>query len=524
MARAAVLDRPDETTPAPGVSTARNQRARSRRAMLVAAFIVVTVGTALGLRGHAMWFDELQAWNIARSSHSLRALYAHLRYEGHPIVWYLPLFALTRFTGNPRAMQVLQWAIATTTFAIVLFRSPFSVPMRIMVVGGYFFAFEYGVITRSYGLCALLVVLAAMLLARPRPAWWSAAAVLALLAWTSLPGAVLAIAYAVAVAFTSRARLRWSLTVGIAAVVAALTCVPPTDFSGSFAPGLAGDASTFGTGRAIRAASAIAGTWRGLVPIPASIGEWNSNLLDGRPGAVWIEAALSLLLFVVILRALRPFPFARRLWWIGSLGYVGFFMTVILPEQSRYAGFVFLLFLSCAWLAIAPPGAEAASSAHPGKRRPALGALLVLVLAGQIVATITIYPTATAAAFAREEALAQAVHAARLDDAIVSGQDWDGTAIGGYLDRPVYSVARHQWIRYFTHDEREAKGFHHLTDHDVRCAAETIASARARPVAIVTDHHMRGLRPIGRSENAVVYRVNPSAQAPHCPGPGEAEL
>ena len=78
-------------------------------------------------------------------------------------------------------------------------------------------------------------------------------------------------------------------------------------------PGLASDASTFGAGGAIRIANAAAGTWRGLVPIPASIGEWNSNLLDGLPGAAWIEAALSLLLFAVILRALRPFPFGAAL-------------------------------------------------------------------------------------------------------------------------------------------------------------------------------------------------------------------
>ena len=367
MARTAVLDRPGERTAAASAPEATEQRARWRLATLVVAFIVATVGTALGLRGHAMWFDELQAWNIARSAHSLGDLYGHLRYEGHPIVWYLPLFALTRVTGNPHTMQVLQWAIATATFALLLFRSPFSVPIRIMVVAGYFFAFEYGVITRSYGLSAFLAVLAAILLARPRPAWWPAAAVLVVMAWTSLPGAVLAVAYVAAVAVSSRARLRWSLAVGIAAVAAALSCVPPSDFSDSFAPGLAADASRFGTGIAIRAASATAGIWRGLVPIPASIGERNSNLLDGVSGAIWIEAALSLLLFLVILGALRPFPFARRLWWIGSLAYVGFFVAVIRPEQSRYAGFVFLLFLSCAWLAIAPP------ATNPPPPRPLIG-------------------------------------------------------------------------------------------------------------------------------------------------------
>ena len=148
-------------------------------------------------------------------------------------------------------------------------------------------------------------------------------------------------------------------------------------------------------------------------------------------------------------------------------------MTVILPGASRYAGFVFLLFLSCAWFAIAPPGAEAASSTAPDWRRPGIGVVLALVLVAQIIATVAIYPAATRTAFSRDEALAQAVHVAHLDDAIVSGADTDGTTIGAYLDRSVYSVARHRWIRYLIHDQREASGYRRLTDRDVRCAAET---------------------------------------------------
>ena len=159
---------------------------------------------------------------------------------------------------------------------------------------------------------------------------------------------------------------------------------------------------------------------------------------------------------------------------------------------------------------------EPATSTPPDRRRPALGLLIALVLAAQIVATIAIYPTATQTAFSRDEGLAQAVHAAHLDDAIISGQDWDGTTIGGFLDRAVYSVARHQWIRSFTHDQREVDGILRLTDRDVRCAAETIARARARAVAVVTDHPMRGLHVVERSENGVVYRVDPPLSAPEC--------
>lgn len=514
MAQAGVLARPDAAVTRPGPLAA--PAAESRHGVLLAILAVASLITALGLRGHAMWFDELQAWNIARASHSIPDLFTNLRYEGHPVLWYLPLFAITRFTGNPHAMQVLQWAIATGTMALVLFRAPFSIPVRVAVLAGYCFAFEYGVISRSYGLSTLLIVGALVALARPDPRWAAGGVLLALVAWTSLPGAVLAIAVAVTVAWVRRAHYRFSGSVLVASAAAAATCIPPRDFS-SFAPGLAGSASKFGSGAGVHLASAIAGTWRGLVPIPASVGEWNSNLFDGVAGGIWIEALLAVALVVVVWRVLRPYPFAQWLWAIGSLGYVAFFAVVMLPEQARYAGFPFLLFLAAVWFACAPPG-EARTAVDWGRQsRDPLFATLVLVLAAQVVATVAIWPVAITEPFSRDEALAHAVRAAGLERAIVSGQDWDGATVGGYLDRSVYSVVRGAWITYFIHDEREARRFETVTDADVLCAARTIADRRNEPVAVVVDHHqLRGARLVAVSEDAAVFRVDPGSGGSSC--------
>jgi hypothetical protein len=261
----------------------------------------------------------------------------------------------------------------------------------------------------------------------------------------------------------------------------------------------------------VHVASAVAGAWRGLIPVPASVGEWNSNLLDRFPGGVWLEAVLAVLLCAVIFRALRHHEFARALWFVGSLGYVAFFVIVMLPEQARYAGFPFLLFLACGWLAYAPPERAPRPVAVADEPRELLAAVLILVLAAQIVATVAIYPIATTEPFSRDEALAQAVHRAHLDDAIVSGQDWDGATVGGYLDRSVYSVVRSEWIEYFIHDEREARRFGKISDRDVLCDAARIAVRRQAPVAVIVDHKMRGAQLVAVSEDAALYRVDPDA-------------
>ncbi len=123
--------------------------------------------------------------------------------------------------------------------------------------------------------------------------------------------------------------------------------------------------------------------------------------------------------------------------------------------------------------------------------------VLIVVLAAQIVATIAIYPVAVTQPFSRDEALAQAVHRAGLDDVIVSGQDWDGATVGAYLDRSVYSSVRGAWIEYFIHDEREARRFGTITDDDVLCDAARLAAKRQTPVAVIVDHRLRGAQLVG---------------------------
>src|SRR5436309_3527360 len=54
------------------------RRPSDTRALLVVTLLVAMAITAWAIHGHAMWFDELQAWNIARASHSLPELFTNL--------------------------------------------------------------------------------------------------------------------------------------------------------------------------------------------------------------------------------------------------------------------------------------------------------------------------------------------------------------------------------------------------------------------------------------------------------------
>ena len=149
---------------------------------------------AFGLSHHEMWSDELQAWLLARDSTDPADLLANLKYEGHPVLWYLLLMPLVRVTTSPVAMQALHLVIASTTVFLVARFAPFNRLQSTLFAFGYFPLYEYGVISRSYALSLLLVVVACIFL---RDRWRRPVRLglaLFLLSHTSVHGAILALA------------------------------------------------------------------------------------------------------------------------------------------------------------------------------------------------------------------------------------------------------------------------------------------------------------------------------------------
>ena len=128
----------------------------------MATFAIAAAGIALvgiTILRHELWRDELQAWQIARASHGFENLVHNARYEGHPLLWFALLSPLSHFHAGPGAMQLLQLFIGATTISVAVWRAPFTLFQKLLFVFGYFILYEYGVLTRSYGLGAMLLVI-----------------------------------------------------------------------------------------------------------------------------------------------------------------------------------------------------------------------------------------------------------------------------------------------------------------------------------------------------------------------------
>jgi hypothetical protein len=85
-----------------------------------------------------MWRDELQAWNIVLESKSLVAIFQNIRYEGHPSLWFLLLWPFSLITSSPYVLQLLNLSLAALTAHIIIFKSPFSLWEKVLILFSYF--------------------------------------------------------------------------------------------------------------------------------------------------------------------------------------------------------------------------------------------------------------------------------------------------------------------------------------------------------------------------------------------------
>lgn len=145
-----------EAITATGKHPAGNVQERSILRLLLAVYVLFT---ALAMLRHELWADELHSWNIARYSSSLPGLIHNMRYEGHPPAWLVLLWFLTRFTTDPVFMQLAQWLIAAAVVCLILFRSRVPLAVKCLLPFGYYFLFEYGILSRNYGIGVLFALL-----------------------------------------------------------------------------------------------------------------------------------------------------------------------------------------------------------------------------------------------------------------------------------------------------------------------------------------------------------------------------
>jgi hypothetical protein len=423
----------------------------------VARFAIAIAGIAVvgvTILRHELWRDELQAWQIVRASHGLHSLVHNMRYEGHPILWYGLLYPIAHAHAGPGAMQLLQLVVASVTIVVAVWCAPFTLVQKLLFVFGYFVLYEYGVLARSYGFGAmLLVVTLAVAATSARRPWPIVGLLLGLTALTSAFGALVAVAVLAGLLVDEWLRRRtreqtratpFALASGVVLTFAGLAtayvqAARPPDDTGIYGHWLT--KVDLGLG-----ASSSAAIWRALVPIPQlKHSYWNTNILHARASIVGL---LGLLLFVGIAWILRDRPGAFVVWVAGAGLVVAFlYLRIGTATASRHVGHIFLCLVAAMWLA--PTMTARRSTARANTRRNVLTVLLIVqVVAGVFAASLDlVYP------FSNGLAMAQYIHQhdpGRTE--IIGLPDTAASTVAGYLDQPLYYLAGARFGTYIVWD------------------------------------------------------------------------
>ena len=309
---------------------------RRRTVIVLAAF--ATMLAIVGPR-HEPWFDEAQAWLIARDA-TLWDLLAHkVRYEGSPGLWHALLWLLAH-AGMPFSwLWIVSGALACGGAWIILTRAPFPFWLRTGIVFSYFMAYQYAIVARSYALDLMLIPLIAASFANRvnRPVLYGA--LLGLLANVNAYSFIIAAALFAEFVLASwkrhgfgRAHVIGCATYMAAAMAAALQAWPPSDVSFASGPEKIPEVS------------------RGLMMIAEAfvdrIDIWSPTKPDG-PSFLW-GFIISILLLVP-----SAVLFVRaRIALLAAAVFAGLLAFSILKfANAWHAGLLFMFWIFAVWIA-----------------------------------------------------------------------------------------------------------------------------------------------------------------------------
>lgn len=430
-------------------------------------FWMIFIFSALGLIGifnHAMWRDELNVWLIVRDSTSWTDYIHNIRYEGHPLLWYLSLSFWHLFTDNPVIMQLWHWGLGIAIIILFWQYSPFLRWQKVCFTFSYYPFYEYFLISRNYALGILGLFGVCTLFPSRRKTYFPLAVTLALMANTN--------AYALLIAFglvvmlvveavgdrISNHELShikfWDsvlslLIVGLGFAIAVYILRPPPD---SYLQGGISDWNFVWSWEHFwRSLSRIWSAYA-IVLIPADSRVFDTNLF----GVI----SLGIVTFVTLGLWRKHLPL---LFYLFASGEIVFFTYVKFLGSPRHYGHLWFVLLAALWL-----------SAHDVPRRDpfplikrfsleshfshakklTLGLFLVMQLVGGLVA----YGRDWTYPFSAGRAAAQYLQTHQLDQGFLMGsQDLAMAPLSGYLNRKLYYPERQAWGSFtlFNHERRE---------------------------------------------------------------------
>jgi hypothetical protein len=486
---------------------------------LLAAYLVISI---VGMLHHELWLDEAQHFLIGRDSHSLPGMYYNMRYDGHPRLWNFLIYLVTHYiTESYAGMQVLHLLITTCTIFVFLRYAPFSLLIKILIISGYYFLFEYNLLSRNYALGILLLFACCILLREPRKNILWIGVLLFVMCNTHLFFAFAAIGIFLYLLpeFAREKQLfspRWLLfsVMVLAGLigVAIQTRTPQVDNFYHVKP------AEWLTAKNL--SFTVYGLIRGWLPIPQFFGGhfWNTYWLSDRNIGVVFRDLLFVFFVAFPGMILRGATRAMVFYYTSVIILLAFFIVTQLAA-TRYFGMVYIYFLAACWMKSNESGNAFSLAYLPGKpyMRFFLRTTLYAVLVAQIVIGLFALEQDFRRPFTQAKNTIDFVRNRQLtnQEIVVDGYN-SGPMLSAYLGRMVYYLDIDQngsWLywktSYFPNPRRtlgdELSRSAHLQELD---KFVLIANRKEDTATLPVGNSLFSFTPLNSFENSILVAEN----------------
>ncbi len=112
---------------------------------------------------HEPWYDEAQAWQIARCASLYDIFFTIPHFEGHPPLWHIILAPFAKL-GLPYefSLSFVNILFMSAAVWLIIFKTELPDIMKLTFPFTYFVFYQYGVVSRPYSVMALAFMLCAV--------------------------------------------------------------------------------------------------------------------------------------------------------------------------------------------------------------------------------------------------------------------------------------------------------------------------------------------------------------------------
>jgi hypothetical protein len=424
---------------------------------------------------HEMWRDEVHAWGLARIAQGFGDLVTgDRRYEGHPPLWFWYLRVWSWIFPEVWGLQVATVAAAVGAAIILLRFAPFPRYLKVLLLVTYDFGYELSVVCRNYVLGWLFLFAFCALYHPLRQRPLLLAAVLSLLAMTSVYGMILAVGLVLFLA-AENVKLRRQTPprhlaavmprqlVGLAIFAGVLAfcawSVEPMD-PNPFAPGWSW--SALGPGMV---SDTLRRVLDGLAPLRVvrlDFWFWPFERWQSVPGAIpYIAAGLLAAAIAVLYREWRV-----MLFYVAALAMMFVIQQARLVGSPRHWAHFFIALVAASWLL---------RTLQPRRRHLPSLILLLALCAAQIQGFAVATLVDTREVFSGGRDAAAVIRRAGMQDLPLVAGPGMALTVAVYLRRPFYNME--------TDEVEETVAFH------TRRRDFSINQFLVKAIAVSREHH-----------------------------------